>query len=453
MSFVSLWFIFLFLPFGTLLFAITPKRWKMFSLYFLSLLFYGQMGLFYFSFMLASVTIDYILSRLMQLFDDNNNRRRMVLAVGLAKSLGIAVIAGSGYEVTANIVPMGLYIYLFSAMGYLIDVYKGDAVYEKNYVRFSLYCILFPKIHTGPMLEYNSYLSQLKDVSFNLDQAARGFSLFILGFAKQALIMEGLREVTAALYRIPMEQLSLASAWMTAGCTAMCYYYGLSSWGDMAEGLGVLFGFRYGSGYDYPLVSESVSSFLKRFNGSITAFVRRYVTIQLSADTSGFATQVFHLLVSSILVGMWYSANWNGILWGLFLGIMIVWEECLLSKYLQKIPVFFRRLFTLAVLLPSFLLLTCGSRTEFLGYLKALMGIGVPLGGITISYTISSYWLPLAAAVLFSAPLMRAFRRLLSASSGKREAGASPVTSVLALRTAALLVTGVLFFYSVVLML
>ena len=73
MHFFSLWFLFLFLPVGMLLYAFTPQRWKMLSLYLLSLLYYGQMGLFYFGFMMASVTIDYFLSRLMQVFDDNNN--------------------------------------------------------------------------------------------------------------------------------------------------------------------------------------------------------------------------------------------------------------------------------------------------------------------------------------------------------------------------------------------
>lgn len=454
MSFVSLWFVFLFLPIGMLLYFLTPRRWRFLSLWLLSLLYYGQMGWFYFTFMMASVTIDYILSRVMQLLDDNNSHRRIILAVGLVKNLGIGIIAGTGHELTANVVPAGLYIYLFSALGYLIDVYRGDAVYEKNYIRFSLYCIMFPRICSGPMLEYNSYLTQLREAGFNLDQVSRGFSVFILGFSKRILILDGLQKITSALYAVPMEDMSVVSVWMMMGCTALSYYYAFSSWGDMAEGLGIIFGFRYSSGYDYPLVSESVSSFLRRFNGTVTAFVRRYVTIQLSADSSGYTTQVLYLLVSAVLVGMWYSANLGGIMWGLFLGLLIVWEECAAHKYIQGIPVFFRRVLTLAVLLPSFLFITCGSKMQFLGYLKALVGIGVPFGGVTVGYTISCYWLPLAAALFFSMPLMRPVRRLLSPpAAGKREAVSSLATSVLLLRAATLAFTGALLFYSVVMML
>lgn len=454
MRFFSLWFLFLFLPIGMLFYALTPRRWKMLSLYLLSLLYYGQMGLFYFGFMMASVTIDYFLSRLMQIFDDNNKYRRIVLAVGLIKNFGIGIITGSGSNSAFNIVPMGMYVYLFSALGYLVDVYKGDAVYEKNYIRFSLYCIMFPRIPAGPMLEYNSYLAQVKDISFHLDQLSRGFTLFVFGFSKQALIMEGLREVTEALYRVPVGELSVISVWIMAGCTALSYYYAFSSYGDMAEGLGIMLGFRYSSGYDYPLISESVSSFWKRFNGTVTSFIRRYVTIQLSADTNGFATTAVHLIASSVLVGMWYSVNLNGILWGLVLGVITVCEELVFTKFLQKIPVFFRRILTLAVLLPSFLLLTCNA-PQFFQYAGILVGIGAPLTGTVINYTISSYWLPLAAAVVFSVPILRPVRRLLSPpyANGKREAKPLMASSALFLRIVSLGITGVLLFYSVVMML
>lgn len=304
------------------------------------------------------------------------------------------------------------------------------------------------------MLEYNSYLAQLKDISFHLDQLSRGFTLFVFGFSKQALIMEGLREVTAALYRVPVEELSVISAWMLAGCTALSFYYAFSSYGDMAEGLGIMLGFRYPSGYDYPLVSESISSFWKRFNGTVASFIRRYVTIQLSADTNGFATAAVHLIASSVLVGMWYSVNLNGILWGLLLGVITVCEELVFTKYLHKIPIFFRRILTLAVLLPSFLFLTCNA-SQFFQYAGILVGIGAPLTGPVINYTISSYWLPLAAAVIFSIPILRPVRRLLSPpyASGKREAKPLMSSSALFLRIISLGVTGILLFYSVVMML
>lgn len=454
MSFSSLWFLFLFLPAGVLLYAVTPRKWKPYSLFLLSLIFYGQMGVFYFAFMLASVTVDYLLSRLMQLFDNSSSRRRTILGVGLVKNLGIAIIAGTGYELAANVVPVGLYIYLFSALGYLIDVYRGDAVYEKNYVRFALYCVMFPRIRGGPMLEYNAYLDQLREASFSLDQLSRGFSLFILGFAKQVLIMPGLREITQTLYELPAEEMSVLSAWLMVGCTTLSYYFAFSSWGGMAEGLGIIFGFRYRSGYDYPLISESISSFLKRFNGSVTAFIRRCVTIQFSADTTGGVTQAAHLLVSSVLVGMWYSANLNGILWGLFLGVIVVLEECIPSRFLQWIPLFFRRVFTLILLIPSFLILTCGSGAQFLGYLKILFGIGAPLGGLESGYITSAYWLSLAEALIFALPVLRPVHHLLFPAADRREANAAASSpSALLLRTLALLLTSAILFYSIILML
>ena len=83
------------------------------------------------------------------------------------------------------------------------------------------------------------------------------------------------------------------------------------------------------------------------------------------------------------------------------------------------------------------------------------MGIGAPLTGTVINYTISSYWLPLAAAVVFSVPILRPVRRLLSPpyANGKREAKPLMASSALFLRIVSLGITGILLFYSVVMML
>ena len=126
MEFTSLWFVTLFLPCSLLIYAVTPQKGKNLVLLLLSLLFYSQLEVFYLFFMLASVTIDYLLSRLMQHYDNDNNRRRIMLILSMVKNIGIALVAGTGYELNANYVPVGMYVYLFSALGYLIDVYKGD---------------------------------------------------------------------------------------------------------------------------------------------------------------------------------------------------------------------------------------------------------------------------------------------------------------------------------------
>ena len=107
----------------------------------------------------------------------------------------------------------------------------------------------------------------------------------------------------------------------------------------------------------------------------------------------------------------------------------------------------------ITVAFPSFLLLTCGSGAQFLGYLKILVGIGVPFGGLESGYITGAYWLSLAEALLFALPVLRPVRRLLFPAAGRREANAAASPSTLLLRTLALLLTAAILFYSIILML
>lgn len=455
MGFVSLWFLTLFLPGSLLVYALTPKKGKNLVLLLISLLFYSQLEMFNLVFMLGSVTIDYALSRLMQHFDNDNNMRRRMLIISMIKNLGIALIAGTGHELSPNDVPLGMYIYLFSALGYLIDVYKGDEVYEKNYVRFALYCTMFPRIVAGPMFSYNSFRTQLNSRIFNLDRVSRGFTLFVFGFAKRALLLPELQAFTEGLLALYPRHFTAAAGWILIPCVVLCYYYAFSSWCDMAQGLGIMFGFNYPSGFDYPLASASVSAFLLRFNGSVTSFVRKYVTVQLSADPNGMASAIFNLLISSMLVGMWYSMNFAGILWGIYVGILLVLEQCVLQRLLKHIPDFFRRVSIWLLLFPAFLILISPDAAYFFGLIRSLFGISVAAMDDQVVYLLQMYGLPLLVSVVLSMPLLRPFRRVLALPPINRkqeEQTISPATRAV-LRTGAMLITAALLVLSVMMML
>lgn len=454
MEFTSLWFVTLFLPCSLLIYAVTPQKGKNLVLLLLSLLFYSQLEVFYLFFMLASVTIDYLLSRLMQHYDNDNNRRRMMLILSMVKNIGIALVAGTGYELNANYVPVGMYVYLFSALGYLIDVYKGDEVYEKNYIRFALYCTMFPRIVAGPLFSYNHFRMQLSNRKFNLDLVSRGFCLFVFGFAKQILLLPGLKSLTQQLMALYPDNITVLSAWVGLFCVVLCYYYAFSSWCEMAQGLGTMFGFQYPSGFDYPLAAGSIYDFQTRFHGSVTAFVRKYVSVQLSADPNGMASAVFNLLISSVLIAMWYSTDLNGIGWGLFLGILVVLEQCALAKYLKVIPIFFRRIFTWLLLLYSFLLLINPGNGFVFSYLRSMAGIATPFKETKELYLIGTNWLVFVASVVFSMPVLRPLHRVLSLPPiNRRQEGAQLAASTLLLRGISLVLAMALLGLSVLVLL
>ena len=60
------------------------------------------------------------------------------------------------------IVPLGVSFFTFQIISYLVDVYKGDAVAQKNFLRYALYISFFPSVVQGPIPRYSQLGIQLE---------------------------------------------------------------------------------------------------------------------------------------------------------------------------------------------------------------------------------------------------------------------------------------------------
>ena len=89
------------------------------------------------------------------------------------------------------ILPIGISFYIFSAIGYLIDVYREDVEENVSLFTVAYYILFFPKILQGPLLKFNDFYSQLKEQhpikSENLKQ---GIQIFLFGLIKKVVIAD-----------------------------------------------------------------------------------------------------------------------------------------------------------------------------------------------------------------------------------------------------------------------
>ena len=49
------------------------------------------------------------------------------------------------------LLPVGISFYIFQALGYLIDVYRGDTRAERNLLKYALFVSFFPQLVAGPI--------------------------------------------------------------------------------------------------------------------------------------------------------------------------------------------------------------------------------------------------------------------------------------------------------------
>lgn len=62
------------------------------------------------------------------------------------------------------LLPVGISFYTFQALGYLIDVYRGDIEAEKNIFRYALFVSFFPQLVAGPIERSGSLLKQMQHI-------------------------------------------------------------------------------------------------------------------------------------------------------------------------------------------------------------------------------------------------------------------------------------------------
>lgn len=59
--------------------------------------------------------------------------------------------------------PIGVSFFTFSLLSYLFDVYRDRAPAARNVLDFSLYVTFFPKLVSGPIVQYAEMEPQLRD--------------------------------------------------------------------------------------------------------------------------------------------------------------------------------------------------------------------------------------------------------------------------------------------------
>src|SRR5262249_684357 len=141
------------------------------------------------------------------------------------------------------VLPAGISFYTFQTMAYIIDVWRGHAPAERNFVRFAGFVSFFPHLVAGPLTRPHQLIPQLARIA-ETGIAARwqeGLLLFCVGLSKKALIADRLGRLVDPLLARAGE-LDLVGAWLALLGYGFQIYFDFSGYSDMAIGLGRLFG-------------------------------------------------------------------------------------------------------------------------------------------------------------------------------------------------------------------
>jgi len=223
----------------------------------------------------------------------------------------------------AFVQPLGISFYLFTVTGYLIDLYRGTAAAEHDFVDFALFVGFFPAILSGPIARSTHLLPQIKAHKAapgpHWAAVKRGITRFLIGLFKKMLLADQLSVIVSTVFAAPESFGGLQVA-VAILAYAMQIYCDFSSYSDMAVGAGQLFGLQLTENFDTPYFSASIQEFWRRWHISLSTWFRDYLYFPLGGSRKGTLRLYFNQMTVFAVSGLWHGAANHYLAWGLLHG-------------------------------------------------------------------------------------------------------------------------------------
>lgn len=424
MVFSSLEFLFFFLPLVLFVYFLIKTKYANLWLMVASLVFYYIGDKEHIRLLLMIILLSYFSGLAMQ-----KCKKHFLKKVLMIETIGIMVMSMSYYKywnfmiTNINLIfeknyglknilfPIGISFYVFQAISYIADVYKGEKALQ-NPIDMALYISFFPQLIAGPIVRFHDIREYMgkEHREISIINIENGIWRFCIGLSKKVLLannLGGLADIVFGVHDI--SQFSVMYTWLGAIAYTLQIYFDFSGYSDMAIGLGQVFGFKFQENFNYPYLAESVRDFWRRWHISLSQFFRDYVYIPIGGNQCSKIRWVVNILFVWFLTGLWHGASWNYILWGMLYGFILIIERFakpLKGKNSILIKVL-KHTYTMVLVILLWVIFRTDNLRQAMKYLFNMFGIGaksfIDQGFI---FQAKNYFVLLAASFLFCFPIV-----------------------------------------------
>ncbi|MBQ3156623.1 MAG: MBOAT family protein [Clostridia bacterium] len=271
------------------------------------------------------------------------NLTRLWVALSLVLNLGIlfffkyfdfavdnlnALLAATGREAVKPafdvLLPVGISFYIFQALSYTMDVYRGDVRVEKNFFKYAVFVSFFPQLVAGPIERSSHLLPQFDEPKpFSLDRVRDGLLMMLWGFFQKLVIADRAAIAVNEVFNA-CEYYSGFTVALAAVLFAVQIYGDFAGYSCIAIGAGQVMGFDLMKNFNQPYFATSVADFWRRWHISLSTWFRDYLYIPLGGNRKGTARKYVNQLIVMLVSGLWHGAAWTYIIWGGLNGVMQV---------------------------------------------------------------------------------------------------------------------------------
>lgn len=220
------------------------------------------------------------------------------------------------------ILPVGISFYVFSAIGYIVDV-KRNKLQARELKAVALYLSFFPKITSGPIQKSSDFFRQMDSVrKVDGKSFQTGIQIFMFGMAKKIVLADRLAVFVDQVYAVPLCFGSL-TVFLASVAYSFQIYLDFSGYSDMAIGVAKILGVDLPKNFNIPYLSHNVTELWKRWHITLSNWLQEYVYISFGGNRKGEFRTYMNLILTMLLGGFWHGANWTYIVWGALHGIAL----------------------------------------------------------------------------------------------------------------------------------
>ncbi len=382
-----------------------------------SLFFYSWWNPVFLPLLIGSILVNYGLAKMMR----RNSGQRFWLVLGLIGNLallgwfkyaGLFVATGSAifglpHHDWSMLLPLGISFFTFQQIMYLVDTYRGEAP-EAGFLDYACFVGFFAHLIAGPIVRPREIIPQFSRLSGRIETAllAEGIEIFLLGLAKKLVLADSLAGFADPGFAAAAagHPLSLIEAWVALLAYAAQIYFDFSGYSDMAIGLARMIGVTFPLNFRSPYQARDISDFWRRWNITLSNFLRDYLYIPLGGNRHGEARRNANLMITMLLGGLWHGAAWRFMLWGGLHGLYLVVDHQwrFLGRRLGvQLPRWFAHALTLFAVLVAWVPFRAAGMASSIMMYRGLFGFnGIALPAMFIHAA------PVLAHVAASAPVL-----------------------------------------------
>lgn len=347
MLFNSMGFL-IFFPIVVLMYFLMPRRVKNLWLLAASYYFYMCWNAKYALLLFTSTLITYVSGILMERAGKRAAYKKWVVAGSFVLNLGILfyfkymnflldllgqmlrlVHIELQVPVFDILLPVGISFYIFQALSYTMDVYRGEIYAEKNFFRYALFVSFFPQLVAGPIERSKNLLRQLSEPKkFDYDRAREGLLLMLWGYFLKMVIADCCAVLVNTIYGDYASyhgfQLILANVLF-----AFQIYGDFMGYSVIAKGAARVLGYELMENFSQPYFAETVKDFWRRWHISLSSWLRDYLYIPLGGSRKTKGIKYRNVLITFLVSGLWHGANITFVFWGALHGLYQIIGELL----------------------------------------------------------------------------------------------------------------------------